>query len=903
MKLQVLISVFAVPLSYFQRINPTVFTKILGDILVVCCCSLTPFRAWSANCVAPSAGLVAWWAGEGTASDQVGTNSGTLRGAAAFGPGKVGQGFDFNGSSGSILVPDVSSLHSSNAVTIDAWIYPKGYGGGGFPGEIVSKWYGDDNQKSYSTSLDASGHAYFLVCSDGLASAPGVDSTSVSTVNIAPLNQWSHFAATYDGATLRVYLNGVLENQLAWAQGVFPGTAPLVIGANYFNSVFNGLLDEISLYNRALSGAEIQQIYDAGSAGKCALPPVILTQPQSQTVELGNWVNFTAVLSGTPPLSCQWLLDGTNIPGATTATLTITNVQLTQAGTYSLQVTNTIGVTNSSGAVLVVKPSPCLTCPAGAVGWWPGEGASSDQAGTNNGTLQNGATYGPGKVGLAFMLNGASQYVQMPYNPQWAFGSNSFTIDLWASFANADGSRALLSSDQAYGAYNKWIFWLNGGLQLHINGANGTAWIGTAPFIPALNRWYHLAITRETSTYIFYINGSPVSTNYDSVSIPDSHSPLMIGQAEGDAFFNGMLDEVSIYNRALSGTDIAGIYSAGSAGKCAGPLITDQPQSQVGNLGQTVAFTVSAAGTAALSYQWQRNGTNLTDNSSISGASTSVLTLHAITLDDASGYNVIITNSSGGVASSVATLTVLAPPSITVQPQSQAIHEGSNVVFGVSVAAYPPVNYQWAFNGTNILGATGASLLVTNVQFNQSGSYSVAVTNSLGCEISTPAILTVLAPPQILSQPRSQIGYWGLGVSFQVHAVGTLPLSYQWYFEDFPIGWATNATLELQDLDLDAGGEYYVEVANLYGSAVSQTANLIVNPASVSPGIYFGLTITGAVGKRFGIQYVTNVNLTNNWTTITNITLAQPVQLWMDTSVNISASSQARRHYRAVAIP
>ena len=72
-----------------------------------------------------------------------------------------------------------------------------------------------------------------------------------------------------------MYLNGVLENQVAWAEGIFPGTAPLVIGANYFDSVFNGLIDEISLYNRALSGTEIQQIYDAGSAGKCGLPPVI----------------------------------------------------------------------------------------------------------------------------------------------------------------------------------------------------------------------------------------------------------------------------------------------------------------------------------------------------------------------------------------------------------------------------------------------------------------------------------------------------------------------------------------------------------------------------------------------------------------------------------------------------
>jgi hypothetical protein len=315
-----------------------------------------------------------------------------------------------------------------------------------------------------------------------------------------------------------------------------------------------------------------------------------------------------------------------------------------------------------------------------------------------------------------------------------------------------------------------------------------------------------------------------------------------------------------------------------------------------------VTFLVNAE-PDPMAYQWQKNGTNLTDGGVISGSSTSTLTLNTITLNDAGNYTVVITNSYGSVTSSVAALTVLAVPSITVQPQGKTVLAGSNVLFSVAVAANPAVSYQWAYNGTNITGATSASLVLTNVQFNQSGSYSVAVTNSLGYAISGAAALTVLAPPQLLSQPRSQIGYWGLSASFHVNAIGTAPFSYQWYFDDFPISWATNATLNLEDLDLDAGGQYYVEVTNLYGSAVSEPANLIVNPASVSPGIYFGLTITGAVGKKFGIQYVTNVNLTNNWTSITNITLTQSVQLWMDTSVNISASGQPRRYYRAVAIP
>jgi hypothetical protein len=244
----------------------------------------------------------------------------------------------------------------------------------------------------------------------------------------------------------------------------------------------------------------------------------------------------------------------------------------------------------------------------------------------------------------------------------------------------------------------------------------------------------------------------------------------------------------------------------------------------------------------------------------------------------------------------VATLTVLAAPNITVQPQSQAVLAGSNVVLTVSAAAYPPPSYQWTFNGTNITGATSASLLLNNAQFQQSGSYSVVVSNSIGYAISIPATLTVLAPPQILSQPASQVGYWGLASSFHVNAVGTLPLSYQWYFDEFRISWATNSTLDMSNLELGDAGEYSVEVTNLYGSVISDPATLIVNPAGVSLGLYPGLSITGAVGKTFGIQYITNVAATTGWVPIANVTLTQHVQLWMDTS-------QPRRFYRVVAIP
>ena len=105
-------------------------------------------------------------------------------------------------------------------------------------------------------------------------------------------------------------------------------------------------MDEPSLYNRALSSNEIAAIYNAGSGGKCPpapTPPAITIQPTNQTVVAWGHGDFSVAASGTPPLSYQWNFDGTNISGATNTTLTLTNVQLSQAGNYAVLVTNLYG--------------------------------------------------------------------------------------------------------------------------------------------------------------------------------------------------------------------------------------------------------------------------------------------------------------------------------------------------------------------------------------------------------------------------------------------------------------------------------------------------------------------------------------------------------------------------------
>ena len=123
---------------------------------------------------------------------------------------------------------------------------------------------------------------------------------------------------------------------------------------------FWGTIDELAIYNQPLSASEIQNIYLAGSYGKCpqSTPPIILSQPTNAIVLPGDSVTFAVNSLGTEPILYQWRIGGTNILYATNSTLTISNVQPSQAGTYTVVVTNNYGSLISSNAVLNVAQSP-----------------------------------------------------------------------------------------------------------------------------------------------------------------------------------------------------------------------------------------------------------------------------------------------------------------------------------------------------------------------------------------------------------------------------------------------------------------------------------------------------------------------------------------------------------------
>jgi hypothetical protein len=205
------------------------------------------------------------------------------------------------------------------------------------------------------------------------------------------------------------------------------------------------------------------------------------------------------------------------------------------------------------------------------------------------------------------------------------------------------------------------------------------------------------------------------------------------------------------------------------------PTITGEPASQTLALGSNAVFSVTATGDTPLSYQWRFDETN------IGGAILSNLLVTNVTRANAGSYTVVVTNKWGSQTSSVALLNVGAPPSITTQPATVAVSPGATATFAVGVSGDAPLSYQWQFDGTNVGGATNASLTLTGVTLSNVGSYTVVVTNVFGRAASDAAELIVQAsPPAIVLQPVNHSGPPGGNASLSVAVTGFGPFSYQW---------------------------------------------------------------------------------------------------------------------------
>ncbi len=287
------------------------------------------------------------------------------------------------------------------------------------------------------------------------------------------------------------------------------------------------------------------------------------------------------------------------------------------------------------------------------------------------------------------------------------------------------------------------------------------------------------------------------------------------------------------------------------------PFVEGWTRNAVVLAGNAAEFGVEAGGSSPLSFRWYRNGTALNDGDNVLGSQSATLALSEVTGADSGNYYCIVTNQNG-VATGPVNILLVRDPFLNVQPDSRIADAGTTVVLDSEAGGSTPTSYQWFKEGVglndggNIWGAQTPMLTLSNVLAIDAGKYSLIASNAYGSLSNLITSLTV-ADPFISSQDNSQAVSKGQTVQLRVSAIGTTPLSYQWYRNGVSlddggnVAGAHTATLTVSSVTNPDAAGYCVVVANAYGSVTSHVARLYglsVNP----PGYSILYNFTGGGG-------------------------------------------------------
>ena len=447
---------------------------IIAALTVITTASLLPnARADITN------GLVGYWkfddgSGSSTAADSTTNgNNGTLTGfsdttfttmwtnEAWFGDAIA---FNQNSDTGDyVSIPTSSSLNVSGTgqFTIAAWVNPSPGVAVSSQGAILCKGYGGGDEEF---CMDISSSKFRVFFRNG----SGTSQTVSASTTINP-GTWYHVVGTLTTSPSHevIYIDGVSNTtSVGTSTSILSNTYVLSIGnrtsssTSGFTLPFKGIIDEVHIYNRALSASDVLQLYTNNGP-----MPIITTQPRNVSAYLGDTPVFSVAADLTNsilPMNYQWQLDGTNLAGASSSTLSFPNVQATSAGTYTVIVSNYIGAVTSAPAVLTLNSLPAADTTTGLVGYWKfddgsGSSTAADSSGNGNtGTLNDFADstfttmWTGGLIGGALTFNQdnsdldtvaiPNENVAAPaildFSTNGATGSPVFTLSAWVNGAS-----------------------------------------------------------------------------------------------------------------------------------------------------------------------------------------------------------------------------------------------------------------------------------------------------------------------------------------------------------------------------------------------------------------------------------------------------------------------------------
>ena len=423
----------------------------------------------------PTSGLVAYYPFNGNAQDAVGTNHGAVNGATLTTDrkGNISNAYSFNGSSNYIQIPHSNTFNITGVITLSVWINTNNVN---LSQRIIDKTTVSGSD-AYMIDFRPSQQIRFIVANAGSNGQTQAQSDAVFTNN----NQWYHFVVTYDNNNVRFYKDGLIINTKIQTGSSINNSNPLRFGANSLlnGDWFNGKLDDIRIYNRALTDTEVQQLYQAEA------PPTDIT--------------------------------------------------------------------------------------TGLVAHYKMDGDAQDASGFNNhGTQQGGVNFTTatdrfGIAGKAVGFDGIDDYIEIPNST--SLNLNYTTLSVWV---NAKSSSEVVSylitkgwdSQQNYG-----IYLINGNLGTGIQARVSGSWLKSESTNQYnVNQWFNIVGTYDGNKFKVFVNGNKVSENIvNGVLIPNNQNLFLGRNSTLYGTFpyrlNGLLDDVRIYNRALSDADVLALYN------------------------------------------------------------------------------------------------------------------------------------------------------------------------------------------------------------------------------------------------------------------------------------------------------------------------------------------------------
>jgi hypothetical protein len=529
-----------------------------------------------------SNGLVAAYSfneGKGTTvSDSSGNNlTGTISGATWTTSGVYGGALSFNGSTSYVDLGNPSALRLTGSMTLEAWV--KAAANPADDGQIIAKSNGHGWQ--LKTSPDTGAETFGTLVS----STSGTDTQRYSKT-VRSLNTWYHVASVYDAAskTLNTYVNGVLDS------GTLKGAVPasqldssvnVNIGRRTNGFYFNGVIDEVRIYNRDLSQAEIQMdMFTAvglTTVSTDKTPPTVSISAPAAGAKVSGTVTVSASASDNVGVAgVQFLLDGANLgaevtgSGPTYTTTWNTTTATNGTHTISARARDAAGNTSTAANISVtVSNTVAAAGPVAAYSFNQGSGTTAADISGNGltGTLAGATWTTSGHHGDALSFNGTTSYVDLG-NPALLNGTGSMT---WAAWVYATGNppddgQIIAKADGSSG----W--------QLKTSPDTGPETFGVkvsgsttsaqrySKTVRALNQWYHVTgvYNATTRTLDIYVNGV-LDDGVLLGTIPSSQAVanlnVNIARRSGGFYFKGVIDDVRIYNRALSQTEIQAIMN------------------------------------------------------------------------------------------------------------------------------------------------------------------------------------------------------------------------------------------------------------------------------------------------------------------------------------------------------